>query len=134
MKVGGDRDLVKPALAERDRVLCEIGEVHRGIDVGAALALAKVMGARMISGRFLSSRDEQLPEVVLGSGAAENLQIYHLNGRPMVLIGNAKHEPFVVPLYALIAAPSAGFLIGALAGLYPATKAARLSPTEALRA
>jgi putative ABC transport system permease protein len=46
----------------------------------------------------------------------------------------AKHEPFVVPLYALIAAPTAGFLIGALAGLYPATKAARLSPTEALRA
>ncbi len=46
----------------------------------------------------------------------------------------AKHEPFVVPLYALIAAPSAGFMIGALAGLYPAGKAARLSPTEALRA
>jgi putative ABC transport system permease protein len=46
----------------------------------------------------------------------------------------AKHEPFVVPLYALIAAPTAGFLIGALAGLYPAAKAARLSPTEALRA
>jgi putative ABC transport system permease protein len=46
----------------------------------------------------------------------------------------AKHEPFVVPTYALIAAPCAGFLIGALAGLYPAAKAARLSPTEALRA
>ena len=45
----------------------------------------------------------------------------------------AKHEPFVVPLYALVAAPSAGFVIGALAGLYPAAKAARLSPTEALR-
>lgn len=45
----------------------------------------------------------------------------------------AKHEPFVVPLYALIASPSAGFVIGALAGLYPAAKAARLSPTEALR-
>jgi putative ABC transport system permease protein len=45
-----------------------------------------------------------------------------------------KHEPFVVPTYALIAAPCAGFLIGALAGLYPAAKAARLSPTEALRA
>jgi putative ABC transport system permease protein len=44
-----------------------------------------------------------------------------------------KHEPFVVPLYALIAAPCAGFTIGALAGLYPAAKAARLSPTEALR-
>ena len=44
-----------------------------------------------------------------------------------------KNEPFVVPLYALIAAPAAGFVIGALAGLYPAAKAARLSPTEALR-
>ena len=264
--------------------------------------LPRVMGAHMISGRFLSSRRQELPEVVLGSSAAQNLQIYHLDGRVLVLIGNtwftvigimgnatldtgldsdvfislpsairsfkikphastiyvrtdqnsvtstsnllgptanpqnpnavdvsrpsdalearaaakgqfttlllglgavallvgaigianimvisvlerrgeiglrralgatrghitaqflcesallaaiggvagllfgagatevyaqAKHEPFVVPLYALIAAPTAGFLIGALAGLYPATKAARLSPTEALRA
>ena len=44
-----------------------------------------------------------------------------------------KHEPFIVPLYALIAA-AAGLSIGALAGFYPAIKAARLSPTEALRA
>jgi putative ABC transport system permease protein len=46
----------------------------------------------------------------------------------------AQHQPLVVPLYALVAAPVAGLAIGALAGLPPAAKAARLSPTEALRA
>ena len=59
--------------------------------------------------------------LLLGAGATE---IYSVG----------QNEPFVVPLYALIAAPLAGLVIGALAGLYPAAKAARLSPTEALRA
>jgi putative ABC transport system permease protein len=59
--------------------------------------------------------------LALGAGATE---VYALT----------RHEPFVVPLYALIAAPGAGLLIGTVAGLYPAGKAARLSPTEALRA
>ncbi len=58
--------------------------------------------------------------LALGAGAT---QIY----------ASTKHEPFVVPLYVLIAAPVAGFLIGVVAGIYPAARAAQLSPTEALR-
>ncbi len=49
------------------------------------------------------------------------------------IYAHTKTQPFVIPTWALIAAPAAGLTIGALAGLYPAIKAARLSPTEALR-
>jgi putative ABC transport system permease protein len=91
------------------------------------IGLRRALGAtrRHITVQFLAesallSAVGGLAGLALGAGATE---IYALT----------KNEPFIVPLYALIAAPGAGFLIGALAGLYPAAKAARLSPTEALR-
>ncbi|HEX4010233.1 MAG TPA: ABC transporter permease [Solirubrobacteraceae bacterium] len=94
----------------------------------AEIGLRRALGAKRIhiSAQFLteSALLAALGGIVglgLGAGATE---VYSL----------AQNEPFVVPLYALVAAPTAGFLIGALAGVYPAGKAARLSPTEALRA
>jgi putative ABC transport system permease protein len=92
------------------------------------IGLRRALGAtrRHISVQFLAESAllaaiGGVAGLALGAGATE---VYALS----------KHEPFVVPAYALIAAPAAGFVIGALAGLYPAMKAARLSPTEALRA
>ena len=49
------------------------------------------------------------------------------------IYAQTRDQPFVIPTWALVAAPVLGFTIGAVAGLYPAAKAARLSPTEALR-
>jgi putative ABC transport system permease protein len=73
---------------------------------------------------------------------AESALLAALGGIAGLLLGalatfvysQAQGQPMVIPVYALVAAPAAGLAIGTLAGLYPASKAARLSPTEALRA
>jgi putative ABC transport system permease protein len=92
------------------------------------IGLRRALGAtrRHISLQFLAESAllavlGGIAGLALGAGATE---VYAVT----------RHEPFVVPLYALIAAPAAGLVIGTLAGLYPAAKASRLSPTEALRA
>jgi putative ABC transport system permease protein len=92
------------------------------------IGLRRALGAtrRHISLQFLTESAllavlGGIAGLALGAGATE---VYAIS----------RHEPFVVPLYALIAAPAAGLVIGMLAGLYPAAKASRLSPTEALRA
>ncbi|MGI8335056.1 ABC transporter permease [Actinomadura scrupuli] len=53
----------------------------------------------------------------------------------LITLGTAaqRHWPPQIPATAIVMGPAAAVLIGALAGLYPAARAARLSPTDALR-
>ncbi len=92
------------------------------------IGLRRALGARRIhvSAQFLTES-----ALLAALGAVAGLG---LGAGATAVYSIGRHEPFVVPAYALILAPLGGFLIGAVAGLYPAMKAARLSPTEALRA
>ncbi len=92
------------------------------------IGLRRALGAtrRHIAAQFLA---ESALLAVIGGVAG-----LILGAGATLIYAQVKHEPFIVPLYALIAAPAAGFVIGAVAGLYPAARAARLSPAEALRA
>jgi putative ABC transport system permease protein len=78
---------------------------------------------------------------VAGQFLAEAVLLAFLGGLGGTVIGVAataiyalsQHWSVLIPPLALYGGTAAALAIGAIAGLYPATRAARMSPTEALR-
>jgi putative ABC transport system permease protein len=91
------------------------------------IGLRRALGARraQIRMQFLS---EAIMLALLGGGAG-----VAVGALATMVFAAAKHWAVVIPTVAWAGGIGAAIAIGAMAGLFPAQRAARLSPTEALR-
>jgi putative ABC transport system permease protein len=129
------------------------GEAFTGLLLGLG-AVALLVGGVGVANTMVISVLERRSEIGLrrSLGAtrgqirtqflAESLLLSALGGAAGALIGvlvtagYALYQgwPAVVPMWAVAGGVAATLVIGAVAGLYPAVRASRLSPTEALAA
>ncbi|GAB3422089.1 ABC transporter permease [Flindersiella endophytica] len=130
----------RAANAALDRLLLGLGSVALlvgGVGVANTMAIS-VLERRAEIGlrRSLGATKGQ----IRGQFLAESLVLSALGGGGGVLLGVAatlayastQGWPTVVPAWATVGGLAATLCIGAVAGLYPAVRAARMSPTEAL--
>ncbi len=100
-----------------------ISVLERRSEIGLRRALEA--SRRHVAEQFLA---EALLLAVLG-GVAGTM----IGALATVFYAVSQHWSLEIPAVALYGGVSAALLIGAVAGLYPSMRAARLSPTQALR-
>ena len=100
-----------------------IGVLERRSEIGLRRSLGATRG--QIRLQFLS---EAILLAVLGGAVGVGTGVL-----ATAIYASQKHWTLVVPTTAWAGGLAAAFVIGALAGLLPAIRAARMSPTEALR-
>ena len=91
------------------------------------IGLRRALGA---SRRHVALQFTAEAVMLAGAGGATGAV---LGGFATAAFATARHWHAVVPIGYLAAAVGVALVVGALAGLYPAARAARLSPAEALR-
>jgi putative ABC transport system permease protein len=97
--------------------------LERRSEIGLRRALGATRG--QIRAQFLS---EAILLALLGGAAG-----IAIGALATIVYAHTKHWAVVIPTEAWAGGMSSAILIGAIAGLLPAIRAARLSPTEALR-
>ncbi|MGW0660008.1 ABC transporter permease [Streptodolium elevatio] len=143
VKVSRPSDALAAQLAAKDTfnaLLLGLGAVALlvgGVGVANTMVIA-VLERRQEIGlrRALGAHRGQIRTQFL----TEAVTLAGLGGVAGALLGGAatygyaavKDWPFEIPLMALAGAVAASAAVGAIAGLYPASRAARLTPTEAL--
>jgi putative ABC transport system permease protein len=99
-----------------------ISVLERRGEIGLRRALGATRG--QIRSQFLT--ESLLLSALGGVGGVA------LGAAVTAVYGNSQHWPFLVPPWAVAAGIGVTLVVGALAGLYPAVRAARISPTQAL--
>jgi putative ABC transport system permease protein len=100
-----------------------IAVLERRIEIGLRRALGATR--RHIAVQFVAEA-----ALLAGTGGAAGAL---LGGFASAIYAWMRHWPAVVPVPVLVAAMGIAVVIGAVAGLYPAWRASRLAPAEALR-